>query len=97
MKKVHRLEIVIDAPHSDRALKLLASHGLTGYSLFRGVVGSGKRGSQYSDDITGVSNNHYILTTCSPDNLDAVSEALRPLLRRVGGICLVSDALWLEP
>jgi len=97
MKKVHKLEIVVDAPHSPRTLKLLASHGLTGYSLIRGVVGSGKRGSQLSDDITGVNNNHYILTTCPPDRLDAVTEALRPLLRRVGGICLVSDALWLEP
>jgi len=95
LKKIHRIEIVVDAPHSARALKILAKHGLEGWSLFRGVSGSGERGAQFGDDITGVNNNHYILTTCPPEKLDEIAAALRPLLRRVGGICLISDAHWL--
>ena len=97
MKAVHRIEIVVDAPHSDRALRILAENGLQGWSVIRSVRGSGQRGAQYGDDITGVSNNHYILTTCRPEKLDALAKALRPLLRRVGGICLISDAQWLLP
>jgi PII-like signaling protein len=95
MKPVHRIEIVIDAPHSARVIELLARHGLRGYSLIRGVSGSGERGAQFGDELTGVSSNHYILTTCPPDKLDAVTDALRPVLRQVGGICLVSEANWL--
>ena len=95
MQTVHRIEIVVDSPHSARVIELLESAGLRGYTLIRGVSGSGERGDRLGDDITGVSNNNYILTTCPPERLEGVLAALRPLLKRVGGICLVSDARWL--
>jgi nitrogen regulatory protein PII len=95
MKSVHRIEIVVDAPHSHRVIECLEHVGVEGYTLIRGVSGSGERGLQLGDELTGVFNNHYILTTCEEGRLDEVSAALRPLLRRVGGICLVSDARWL--
>jgi len=96
MQDVHRIEIVIDAAHSPRLIRLLAEHGLKGYTLIRGVVGVGERGEQLGDEITGVSNNNYILTTCPPERVDEVVDAVRPLLKRVGGICLVSEARWLQ-
>jgi len=92
MKAVHRIEIVVDAPHSDRVIACLARVGVEGYTLIRGASGSGERGVQLGDELTGVFNNHYILTTCPSEQLEALSEALRPILKRVGGICLVSDA-----
>lgn len=95
MKRVHRIEIVIDARNAARVIELLAAEGLHGYTLIRGVGGAGERGRRLSDDIAGVSNNHYILTTCAPEALEGVKAALRPLLERVGGICLISDAHWL--
>jgi hypothetical protein len=95
MTSVHRLEIVVDAPHSARVIELLAAHGVRSYTLIRGVAGSGERGPQLGDDLAGVSNNHYLLTTCPPELLEAVTEALRPLLARIGGMCLISDARWL--
>lgn len=95
MKPVHRIEIVVDAPHSDRVIACLERVGVEGYTLIRGASGSGERGVQLGDELTGVFNNHYILTTCPQDKLDEVGAALRPILKRVGGICLVSDARWL--
>ena len=95
MKKVHRIEIVIDAAHTKRVVELLARSGIDGYTLIRGVSGSGDRGIRMSDDITGVSNNNYILTTCAPEVLEAVTSELRPILKKLGGICLISDAEWL--
>jgi PII-like signaling protein len=94
MQAVHRIEIVVDAPNSERVIDLLAKEGIRGYTLIRGVSGSGERGKRMGDEITGVSNNNYILTTCPPDRLEAVVAALRPFLKRVGGMCLVSDAKW---
>ena len=96
MISVKRLEIVVAAPHSERVLALLASHSLTGWSLLRGVSGAGERGRQHGDEITGVSSNHLIVTTCPPEQLDALMQELRELLSRFGGMCLVSDALWLR-
>jgi PII-like signaling protein len=92
---VIRLEIVVDAVHSAQVIDILVGSGLKGYTLIRGVSGAGERGRQHGDDITGVSSNNYILTTCNPEALDALTNVLRPLLKRVGGICLVSDARWL--
>ena len=92
MKIVQWIEVVVDAPHARRVVEALQALGLAGYSLIRGVAGSGERGEQLGDDITGVSNNNYILTTCAPERLAEVTAALRPLLRRFGGICLVSEA-----
>ena len=95
MKQVKRVEIVVDAAHTARVIALLAEAEVDGYTLIRGVAGSGDRGIRRSDDITGVSNNNYILTTCPPEALESLKTALRPVLRKLGGICLVSDADWL--
>ena len=96
MIPVKRLEIVIDAPYSERVTHLLERHGLQGWTLLRGATGSGERGARLGDEITGVSNNHLIVTTCPPERLDELLEALRGLLQRFGGMCLVGDALWLR-
>ena len=95
MIPVKRLEIVIDAPHSTRVTELLSRLGLRGWTLLRGAAGAGERGRQFDDELTGVSSNHLILTTCPPDRLESLLEELRPLLVQCGGICLVSDAHWL--
>jgi PII-like signaling protein len=96
MQNVLRIEIVIDATHVDRVVEILRVAGIDGYTLIRGVSGSGQRGLQRGDEITGVSNNNYVLTACPPERADAVTRALRPLLERVGGICLISEARWLR-
>lgn len=96
MQPIVRIEIVIDALHSSEVVDLLARVGLKGYTLIRNVSGAGERGRRQGDDITGVDNNHYVLTTCAPDAADRVAASLRPLLERVGGICLMSDARWLQ-
>lgn len=96
MIPVQRLEIVVDAPHGERVTELLQRHGLSGWTVLRGVSGAGERGVQYDDDVTGVSTNHLILTTCPPEELDALLTDLRALLTLCGGICLVSDAHWLR-
>ncbi len=96
MIPVSRIEIVIDAPHVPQVIAVLARHGLHGYSLIRSVTGSGERGRRLGDELTSVSSNNYLLTTCPPERLEAVTEDLRPLLARVGGMCLVSDARFLD-
>jgi PII-like signaling protein len=92
MIHVKRLEMVVDAPYSEHVTRILDHHGVEGWTLVRGASGSGERGERLGDEITGVSNNHLILSTCVPDKLDALVADLRQALERFGGICLVSDA-----
>ena len=95
MIPVKRIEIVIGARHSERVTRLLESHGIEGWTLVRDAAGRGERGTQFGDELTGVSSNHWILTTCPLERLDELVEPLRSLLGRYGGVCLVSDAQWL--
>jgi len=96
MIPVKRLEIVVDAPHGPRITELLMRHGLGGWSVVPNVTGRGERGPQYGDELTGVSSNHLIVTTCPPDALEPLLADLRTLLERSGGMCLISDAQWLR-
>ena len=96
MNPVKRIELVVDAPHSETLLQLLQYHGIRAYTLIPGVQGSGERGLRGADELTGVSDNHYVLTTCPAELLDDLLEAIRPFLVRAGGMCMVSDAWWLS-
>jgi hypothetical protein len=51
---------------------------------------------QSGDELTGVVSNSLLLTTCAPERVAELVEVIRPALKRRGGICLVSDALWVR-
>lgn len=95
MKPVQRIEVVIDALHAQAVVDVLARHGLGGWTLLRVELGAGERGMRRGDELSGASTNSLLITTCPPDALEALAEDLRPLLRRYGGVCLVSEARWL--
>ena len=94
MQAVKRVEIVTDTMELNRVLELLDEIGISGYTVIRNAEGKGHRGIRSGDDITRVFQNSYVLTACSPEQLERVVATIRPILKRVGGICLVSDALW---
>lgn len=94
MQAVKRVEIVTDTLELDRVLQLLTDAGVSGYTVIRNAEGKGHRGLRSGDDVTRVFQNSYVLVACSPEQVQQVVAAVRPVLKRVGGICLVSDALW---
>jgi len=55
-------------------------------------VGRGERGVRY-ESVQGLGN---VLMTIACDEPQAarVIEVIRPILKRYGGVCLVSDAMW---
>jgi len=94
MQAVKRVEIVTDTLELDRVLQLLTDAGVSGYTVIRNAEGKGHRGLRSGDDVTRVFQNSYVLVACSPEQVTQVVAAVRPVLKRVGGMCLVSDALW---
>lgn len=95
MIKVKKIEIVIDAVGLAEIQDLLDEEGASGYTVIRNATGKGERGVRSGDELSEVFSNAYIMTACSPDQVKQIVEAVRPVLRRFGGVCLVSDADWI--
>lgn len=97
MKPSKRIEIVIEQPLAERMIETLRKLGAPGYTLLRNVGGSGDRGTRRADELAGDSSNCLFLIACDNEELvKRITEGVRPLLSRSGGICLVSDCLWLQ-
>lgn len=92
MKPIKRIEIVIEEIELDSLIEELDRIGVVGYTVVPGAGGRGERGVRY-ENLQGLGN---VLMTIACDEAQAthVIEAVRPILRRYGGICLVSDAMW---
>jgi nitrogen regulatory protein PII len=96
MKPVKRIEIIGHAQDLSAITGILDQLGLTTYAIIRDVVGRDDRGHRLTDDeLTGVMKHSCLVTCCDPEQLSAVTDAIRPVLIRRGGTCLVSDAHWL--
>lgn len=92
MFNVKRIEIIVPEHAVADVLELVGSHKLTGYTLLRGLAGRGGRGLQSGDGLVGTFSNAMLLLACEGGSEVPLLEALRPLLSRWGGLCLVSEA-----
>lgn len=95
MQSLKKLEIIIDSLEMSKVLKVLDKNGVSGYSIIDDVKGKGNRGFKDGGEITDVFKNSYCMTACAPEKVDAIVDALRPILKRYGGLCLVSDVQWI--
>jgi nitrogen regulatory protein P-II 1 len=95
MNAMKRLEIVIDKPHLPALLSALDKAGVPGYTVVPIVEGKGNRGVRSADEISGVLQNSYVLIACEEELAPKIHAAIRPLLKRYGGMCLTSDCQWL--
>lgn len=94
MKSVKKVEIIIDAQVIPRILEQLANLGVGGYSVIKEVSGRGDRGTRTGDSLSGAFDNSYVMVACSEEEARRIVEMVRPILKRYGGVCLVSDAMW---
>ena len=95
MRDVKRLELVVETCVAERFIDALESLGLDHRTVIPGIYGQGNLGARGGDPFSTFDNT-YVLVAVAPDRLDEAVEALRPLLKMVGGMCLVSDARWVE-
>ena len=97
MKPCRRLEIVVESAMVNTVIELFKELDIPGYTLVPDIRGCGDRGLSWADDLAGDATNSLFLVACDePEKVDALLESLRPILSRSGGICLVSDAMWLR-
>ncbi len=92
MKTMKRLEIVADTVELKSILAAVDAAGAPGYTVIKDVLGKGGRGLRNADDLTDAFKNCLILVACDETVATRLVEAVRPILKRFGGICLVTDA-----
>jgi nitrogen regulatory protein PII len=94
MLQVKRIEIIVDALEIPNVVRRLEAAGVSGYTIIKDATGMGERGLRDAGELTDVFKNSYLLTTCLPEQIERIVEAIRPILKLRGGVCLVSDAQW---
>ncbi len=93
MQPIKRIEIIVNELEVSSVLKVLNKNQISGYTILSNATGKGFHGTSGDDLLT----NSYILAACTDEAIaQSVVEGLRPLLSRMGGICMISDALWLK-
>jgi len=95
VERVKRVEIITTSLELDKVLDSLDSLNISGYSVIRNVIGKGSRGIADDDIEMSVLSNVYVLTTCPPEDVQRLVDRIRPILKKFGGVCLVSDAEWI--
>ena len=97
MEAIKRLEIITNSLEIPKFLKVLEKVGVSGYTIIKDVTGKGKgnRGRFIDDLETQELINGYVLSVCTEEQEYEVVEAIRPILKKFGGVCIVSDAKWI--
>ena len=94
MKKMKKIEIIIESIYLNRLIELFDRKEITGYTIIRDVEGKGITGIKSADEITDVFSNNYVFTVCDEDKLMNIVEDIRRFIKKYGGRCIVSDVSW---
>ncbi len=96
LRPMKRIDVVVDSLHLSHVLDALRGAGATGYTVRPDAEGRGDRGDRLADDLSGVSSNAHVFLAVEAGQVETIAASIGPLLATFGGICLVSDCLWLE-
>jgi hypothetical protein len=96
MSPIVRVEIVVDVVQLDVVTALIDASGAGGYTIVHDVRGKGHRGIRAGDQVVDVMKNVMILCACSEEQSKVIATKLKPLLKRFGGICLLSQAMHVD-
>lgn len=94
MQNVKRLEIITGPSEFRQMVSAMEAAGMTGYAVIREVLGKGDKTVDSWDFLSSEVENLMIVTTIPENRLQEMVDAIRPILKRFGGSCLVSDAAW---
>ena len=94
MKKMKKIEIILESVYLNRLIELFDRKEITGYTIIRDVEGKGITGIKSADEITDVFSNNYVFTVCDEDKLMSIVEDIRRFIKKYGGRCIVSDVSW---
>jgi nitrogen regulatory protein PII len=88
-----RIDLILSEREVNRVCKAITKAGAKGYSVMRHVTGMGLSGEiSEGMDFSGLGANAHVIVFVDDDLLVAVGAAVRPLMKRYGGVGFVSSA-----
>jgi nitrogen regulatory protein PII len=93
MHAVKKLEIIASSFELARLLEALDRAGANAHAVLRNVATKGLQGYSEEDLEMTMLDNVYIMAFCTPEQLKASVEGVRPILNKYGGTCFVSDVM----
>lgn len=92
LQSVKKIEIIVSSLEVPAVLKILKKNLVKRYTVINNLSGSGEHGYSGDDLIT----NSCIVIICPElEMAEQLSTAMQPLLKKLGGIFIVSDAQWI--
>ena len=91
MKKMKKVEIIIESIYVNRLLELFKKSDVTGYTIIRGIEGYGGHGLKTADEANDLLSNNYIFTVCEEHKIENMLERIRSFIDKYGGKCIISD------
>jgi nitrogen regulatory protein PII len=93
MKKMKKVEIIIESIYLKRLVELLKKSEVSGYTIIKDIEGYGGHGLKTADEANDLLSNTYIFTVCEEEKIENMIEKIRSFINTYGGKCIISDAL----
>jgi nitrogen regulatory protein PII len=92
LQPIKKIEIIVSYLEVSAVIKILKKNSINRYTVINNVSGSGEHGYSGDDLIT----NSYIMIICTELELaEQLSVAMQPLLKKLGGIFIITDGQWI--
>lgn len=91
-----RFEVVIGVEQLEQLMELLEKTQVRGYTVIKNAGGYGSRGVRDPGDVLMEQENVVVVLACKEDQAQKVLNELRPAMKTLGGMCLISDCNWVE-
>ena len=86
-----RFEIVVGIEHLNQLIELLERSEVRGYTVIKNAGGLGSQGIRNPDDVLIADENAVIILACKENQAQKVINELRPAMKDLNGMCLISD------
>jgi nitrogen regulatory protein PII len=93
MKKMKKVEVIIESIYVNRLIELFKKSEVTGYTIIRDIEGAGGHGLKTADDAHDILSNTYVFTVCEEEKFENMIEKIRSFIDKYGGKCIISDSL----
>jgi nitrogen regulatory protein PII len=92
LQSVKKVEIIVSYLEVPAVLKILKKNLVKDYTVMNNLSGSGEHGYSGDDLIT---NSSIMIICTNLEMAEQLSKAMQPLLKKLGGIYIVTDAQWI--
>lgn len=96
LKKMKRIEIVINEDSLEELLELLKNADVRGYTVIKGAGGLGSTGERDPHAFALEQSNAFLILTCEEAQADKIILKLQPQLKDFGGMCVIVDCQWVS-